>query len=1240
MTSRLRRLYFINAKTSGATPSGAFTHIDPRGGAAVTGDNGAGKTTSLQLFPLFFGFSANQMFQASGNLEPLLRFVLPTAQSALCFEYQRGDTEADINCAVMRRQHGTDAAEFRFIPGPFNPNYFMEPSHGEDSALFLDDDGTVAAATRLGAAISAKVNASQYRSIILNQKSQNKDGDLVRRLAAQFSFSHTRLPLLDRIVAAVVKKHVDFRDLTAVVVTIVFERMGGFGGGGNESNRTLAVRQGQQQIERWLRNRDACEAAQKAEPEVLSVRQKLMDLRRNTALLGQHRADVRKLSKLLAQRVRDKEAELETMDSDRQCQYEGETEALTALTEASDATHAHFSQVKQQFDDARNAKLHYAEQEAGQWAAQLDRKPVVESEHLAAVRAISAMENEAQGIARQFNDEIQAIKERTQGAKDKLLVSKGAFTQRYDTDISDLQKQETDRAQELRNAQDQQVQDFQDVLGDLKGDLAIAKDRVKAPQLDPELVQRTDDALETQQAHYREIAQSQARLGAAEMAMFVATAAFEETQAAIGCCTAELDQGRKRLADAQALLTPPQGSLHAALEAGHGDEWKATIARVIDPALLSRTDLQPHRLDETPGADDGVYGWGLDLAAIETPAWVNAEAQRAAVEECNRSLTQLEAELGNARAAFEQAAGLRGQADSALGIAKANHQLLTQRTKEIEQAVTQCKGACDSARARLKEEAQAYESTVRQRITEAEFQLSTLRSQHELQRAAIADEFKVAREQARDGRDRAAARVDGEIADLERVAKVRIRQIETDRDQKLQDSGLDVVRLKSEQARRDALRHELDEIEKHAPLAKAYGRWVSDGGPAQVVDLEGKAQRSEVSRDEAKGRLDAHRDSMKETLTRFERNRGLLLSNLKKTSEERDACDQLEAGLEEFTASVSSHISLESTATELKGNVDSARADRIRIQRDLDSLYRRIELALLTTESQVKEFLQRCLDELGAVPATVEKAERLVVAYDRIGREVLAPVNLELNTILGNIGQFRSRIQAFESEVRAFNRSFQEGLTHVVMGFPRLQNLNISVVTDFEKLDFMAKLGALDEVVRHHQMQNRALYAMELPPAATCYALRDFMSVLGSGTIEIDLAQHLTLTGSVSDNGVLKKFHREHELETVSSNGLTAIVLIALLSGLLNVVRGKDPIYIPWSTDEVGKFDPNNFHALMDMLRDNRIDVVTASPSLTPAAYKLFAARYRLGPGGSISVFSGPRQASGGHEPQSEGAAA
>ncbi|CAN7750715.1 ATP-binding protein [Variovorax sp. LjRoot84] len=100
---QLHRMVLINAGSNQHVPSGRITSVDPRGGAAVLGESGVGKTTTLRILPLFFGHLPSQIVASGHGQEPMIRFVVPTDASAIAFEYQRGtDAEEDRRLAVIR----------------------------------------------------------------------------------------------------------------------------------------------------------------------------------------------------------------------------------------------------------------------------------------------------------------------------------------------------------------------------------------------------------------------------------------------------------------------------------------------------------------------------------------------------------------------------------------------------------------------------------------------------------------------------------------------------------------------------------------------------------------------------------------------------------------------------------------------------------------------------------------------------------------------------------------------------------------------------------------------------------------------------------------------------------------------------------------------------------------------------------------------------------------------------------
>jgi hypothetical protein len=235
-----------------------------------------------------------------------------------------------------------------------------------------------------------------------------------------------------------------------------------------------------------------------------------------------------------------------------------------------------------------------------------------------------------------------------------------------------------------------------------------------------------------------------------------------------------------------------------------------------------------------------------------------------------------------------------------------------------------------------------------------------------------------------------------------------------------------------------------------------------------------------------------------------------------------------------------------------------------------------------------------------------------------------------LSALLANIGAFRKAITNFEHEVKVFNERLGTGLRAV--RFARIKDLHVDLVTNFDTLGFYKKLQRMDEVARHHASEYGKDPSRDLPSEDVTQAIGAFLSVLGSdGALEVNLASHINLRGRVTDNGVPKVFMRESEFESISSTGLTTLIKVTLMTGLLNTIRDNETVYIPWVTDEVGTIDGGNFVALMQMLRDNWIDVMTASPDLGPTQHALFARRYLFEDRGRVREYV---PAGSLHEPQ------
>lgn len=1224
MTSRLQRMLLVNTRTSGTATSGAVSEIDPRGGAAIVGQNGAGKTTTLQLLPLFLGCPPNQIAPPSGTREPIMRFVCPSMQSALVFEYQRGDGPLDVQIAVLRRQDGSDAPEYRFFNTPFIEELFIETASDGDGSVFLDDERSVAKAAQLGITTSPKLHASQYRAVILNTRTGTKDSEHIRKVAREFSFSRRSMPHLDRLVATVIREHIDFKDFTAVAVNMVFEQLGG-GIGLQGQQQKLAVKQGEGQINLWLKNRDASEKALALKPTVEALRTLLGEHDRVNYELGALRGRVQGLKNSLADYCGGLSGEIEAREADfadfvanandRANQLQGEVSRL-------EGTH---TQARTAYLSAKANKDYFAEKDAAKWALEADKLPRYKTEFKQHSDRLEALAGEGSGIVQRYQELIAQLNASTAKTVAEMENAKTPYRNAFDAETVSLRAQESDELDGLRIASKDAADAEQEALVTLTSEIGACGNRIANPSAQPALVERVNSARSALEDHRKLLADATKDSYKAETANREARLLFEKAELQVQDARENRQRCEQEAGHAQTALSPHASSLHASLLKSADQSWRTSLARVIRPELLTHEGLKPYFAGEDTG---NAYGWSMDLSALESPDWIQDDVLVERLAKAKEAVQTAEQQLGVALEHLKQTSSELETARLEHTNAAARYGVLDSKTAYFEHQLQEATQAMNDSLRVAAGRAQSELQTLNAQRDRLRKNLKQIQTDLEASLKAKKEEYQVALQQAEERRNASLRSIDIDIETFKKSQASARKTLEEERDRLLLDQGVDTTALAKLRKEVDALKSTIVNVEEKASLVAQWQKWSLEEGPNYAVGLETIMLRESEKMQQAADLLGQHRKAVDKRTTEHGVRQKQARETLSKAQGEIEILTVLDKELMDFGARFDGEISIDTPASDLKAAHAEINTRRLNLNRRIEIEYNKIKNQLFATESAVKDFIEACINDLDINAPIQLKATRLLIAYERIGREVITHVNSELGTILSHISMFRNRIQSFESEVRNFNKRLQTGLDGVIVGFDSIKDFKISIVSDFTDLDFMGKLRALDDIIRQHRDTPPAEYQTSVPPVAASMALRDFMSVLSNGSLEIDLAQHVTLSGSASVNGDLKVFKRESELEKLSSNGISAIALITLLCGMLNVIRGNEPIHFPWVSDEVTRFDSGNFARLMGMLKENKIDVITASPSLTPAGYAHFKQRYLLGPEGSVAVYSVKRRPS------------
>lgn len=211
---RLVRLILIDSYSPGRV-----VEFPVDGGAVLTGRNGRGKTTLLQLVPIFYGENPARIVGTETNRLDFNGYYLPRLTSYICFEYLR----RDVPCLVVL--HASEAGgerRYRFVRSAYRADLFLLP------------DGTnILQATDLRRHFKLKgvihsdalSSVSEYRGVIQGRVGSGKAAQRLRALAADYAYvgpGH-HLTHMEKIVSGMFLRRTDFQDLQRMVVSCISE---------------------------------------------------------------------------------------------------------------------------------------------------------------------------------------------------------------------------------------------------------------------------------------------------------------------------------------------------------------------------------------------------------------------------------------------------------------------------------------------------------------------------------------------------------------------------------------------------------------------------------------------------------------------------------------------------------------------------------------------------------------------------------------------------------------------------------------------------------------------------------------------------------------------------------------------------------------------------------------------------------------------------------------------------------
>lgn len=1180
---RLLRLILLDSYSPGGEAI-----IDLSSGAILTGDNGSGKTSLLSLIPIFYGENPGQCTSGSSSFAD---FYLPHSTSYVIFEYQR----RNVTCMSILYSAGEAGFNFRFIRGAYDLSLFTED--GDGANLVSARDLKVRLKT-LGFPHSPVLALSEYRNIIQGRVAGGKSSAENRALVAEYSFtaSGSKLVHIEKIVSGMFTRKANFDEFLRVIVDYISD----------DGNAPISITGDREQYAEWpsqfaaynevMQHADLMKEVEGIDAQLNANGYELRALHAKLLVLGQHFASQHLLLKENQTKLAEvREQEQLKFNGSLQKLQEGESKADADANEAESRVKAIDAKAKQYEDDAI---VQMAELVASipQLRIKLEslntRKAVLLGESSKIEQKYQSMANSVQSEhlanVQQFNASMDQIRDRfePQFTENNAERLKAEQVIQVATD-SELDAIRTERDQFIR-----QEAHWNSIVINPPADSAaveaLEKKRIEMDSLREEM----------------RVAQGGRR--ALEEKKVQAGRAYTEQE---GILSGLHRRGADIEAKQQRLLThlnPDKDSLLHFLRTNKPD-WPADIAKVIREEVLTMNGL-------SPSIEDGVgslYGVSLELSRLDSTLCADEKALQVQVASCRDEQEILQRDVGDAEQLLGQCDKRRVAADTALSLHDAETAKLLARETTLKTEEVAAKQAVNISKKNSKQDAELNLATVlkrlgacNQKIIDANASLAAARNACAKKHTDIEKSLKQQQADAI-GAVQNAIKHAGEAKDqqLDGLAEEKLKA--------LSEKGVDTAMLKN-------IDSDIEDQGKQIRTAEGWIERVNAWRFWRENELPKRAKQDETAR---ACRKDQQELSIKKTAISRQwaaRQQEIQAKNTDLESK-LSALDRDQTHIENKVVQMSDYpadreimkqpCDASWTVGHLFSQAISLFSNRKTLHGELVTRIRKIKSSFSGVHGSPTEqyfsTTRSAVDPDDSNPAAWVKPLHDWFSREHESRRHI--LMMQARSYGSLISEFHNKLLQFHKEVGRFNNDIQKALNQINV-FRCISSITIHFDSALEKLKYWNDVTEFNAIHKAWSSSSR-----EMPPAEFAEGLKRLVShwEVREG-IRAERRKLINIRGDVIENGNRKSFHTTADLEKLSSNGLSYLILCTIFVAFIRKIRGDANVQITWAVDELLDLDSRNIHDLLVMLKENGIRLFSACPEANLDILVQFAKLYRV----------------------------
>lgn len=1183
---RINRVFLIDSLAKGR-----ITELVTDGGAVITGRNGRGKTSMLQFLPLFYGVNPNKL--VSPGKDSFIEYYLPNATSYIVFEYQRDD--GSLRLVVAYSNTSSDKVFYRFVRSGYDKKLFV-----------LDNDELVknrdfrARLSELGVECSLHQieNYADYKAVIQYSKpssSDRKQQDYIKRLSADYAFSRYGTPLnhVDKIVLGMFSRKANFEVLQSIVVDCVSEDAG--------ADSAQSIRSDRRKIEEWPRHYRAYTAVMGMQP----VMHKAAEERENYGQVRETLSGVKSKLKLLAGHLATEEAKArKTATTSREARDTGASQHTQSVSEIEKNRVRAEIEVKELTGKVTALTELYEQYQADDITgkiARVDNAQQLKSDLETIESRLAALEGSFAVIGAKYEQIKVNLAGELESDRVRLRAEIDSIAQLCEDLIAKAEAlYEEQEAKAESDAQAKHVT-LKDAVQAASIALGTARQNAARPQADADVIQRvnTKDDEVTKLRRVRDEAVEKNRV--ATQALERVRKDDEEVDAAILKHIKKIGEQEALIEQIQLAHTPKEGTLLHLLR-NELPEWKHDIAKILREDILQRTDLNPELVENA----HSIFGLRIDLDVLQPTELSDESLVLTQIEEARDVLSGLQAgklkcEVDKGQIAVALKAATKSDNDAAKARLEAISQVQVAETEltalkfEHKKSLGEAQSLADAALVK----AQANLDAANDALSQFQDHLSQEKA---LRRNALTQ----SRSRAVADRESGKTRIATALRNRELAHSKAIQECNAERDEALRKEGADVDKINQLKTEHERLKAELQLSRDAWQVVTQYKVWVKNEYPlregydqqAQAATAKEAALAGEITSLEAAWKLKS--EELNATATAADQ----LVASLAKEA------GQVTLGLERLSGFTDAAIdaydptwTTEALMSVLGESLEAEKSLLKKISGYVQQIRKSFNQQINTPPfDYMQEAAKRVSSDTG-----LEWLEIFKEWFETRHSDMKQILMVEVRTITAEIELFHRKLSTFSNRINSFNRELQKYLDNSTC-FESLSGLTVSIISTVDELKFWPTVKRLVDARRDWSIASDDLPDMEF--VQMLEGLLEHWEMKNG--INADFKNLVQIRGEVVENGNIRTFKNSADLDNVSSNGLSYLVLVIIFIAFLNRIRRNVPINLVWSLDELKAIDSGNIYGLGKLLSQNNITLVSAFPDPDAETLMLFKNAYSI----------------------------